>query len=247
MSQERNILVTNKAVYNLKNKELKRRMDIGSLKGITVTKTTEEFVLHGMDLEYDYNYVSPKRSLIVKFIAESYQELKGVEIPFCELNEKSLKKVVTLKDEKKKDLSFSRMPNTGLTSVKDYINPDVEMTRSGTIFSRRKEFKEVHLSDFKPIRVLGRGSFGKVTMVEFLKTKELYAMKSLKKDVLLDQDQVENTLLEKKILTELEHPFLVGLVFCFQTEERIYFILPFIHGGELFQHLKKFRIFEEDK
>lgn len=247
MSQERNILITNKAVYNLKNKELKRRIEIASLKGVTVTKTTEEFVLHGMDLEYDYNYVSPKRKIIVQFIAEAYLEGKKEEIAFCELNEKSLKRVVTLKDEKKKDLSFSRMPGSGLSNVRDYIAPETDMSRSGTIFSRRKEFKEVKLTDFKPIKVLGRGSFGKVTMVEFVKTKELYAMKSLKKDVLLDQDQVENTLLEKKILTELEHPFLVGLVFCFQTEERIYFILPFIHGGELFQHLKKFRIFEEDK
>jgi hypothetical protein len=247
MSQERNILITNKAVYNLKNKELKRRIEISSLKGITVTKTTEEFVLHGMDLEYDYNYVSPKRKIIVQLIADAYNEGKKQDIAFCELNEKSLKRVVTLKDEKKKDLSFSRMPLSGLSSVRDYIAPETDMSRSGTIFSRRKEYKEVKLSDFKPIKVLGRGSFGKVTMVEFVKTKELYAMKSLKKDVLLDQDQVENTLLEKKILTELEHPFLVGLVFCFQTEERIYFILPFIHGGELFQHLKKFRIFEEDK
>ena len=72
-------------------------------------------------------------------------------------------------------------------------------------------------------------------------------MKSLKKDVLLDQDQVESTLLEKKILESLDHPFLVGMVFCFQTEERIYFIMPFIRGGELFQHLRNFRFFDEEK
>ena len=53
-------------------------------------------------------------------------------------------------------------------------------------------------------------------------------MKSLKKDVLLDQDQVESTILEKKILQTLDHPFLVGMIFCFQTEERIYFIMRFI-------------------
>jgi len=78
-------------------------------------------------------------------------------------------------------------------------------------------------------------------------TKELFAMKSLKKNVILDQDQLENTLLEKKILQSLEHNFLVSLVFCFQTPERIYFVMPFMRGGELFQHLKKYRIFEEDK
>ena len=72
-------------------------------------------------------------------------------------------------------------------------------------------------------------------------------MKSLKKDVLLDQDQVESTLLEKKILQSIDHPFLVGMIFCFQTEERIYFVMPFIRGGELFQHLRNFRFFDEEK
>jgi serine/threonine protein kinase len=75
----------------------------------------------------------------------------------------------------------------------------------------------------------------------------MYAMKSLKKDVLIDQDQIENTLLEKNILQSIDHKFLVGLVFCFQTVERIYFIMPFLRGGELFQHLRKLRIFDEDK
>ena len=119
--------------------------------------------------------------------------------------------------------------------------------RSGTLYSRKKEVTEVKLEDFKTLKVLGRGSFGKVCLVEYIATKELYAMKSLKKDVLIDQDQIENTMLEKNILQELDHKFLVGLVFCFQTIERIYFVMPFLRGGELFQHLRKLRIFDEGK
>ena len=72
-------------------------------------------------------------------------------------------------------------------------------------------------------------------------------MKSLKKDILLDEDQVESTLLEKKILQNINHPFLVGMDFCFQTEERVYFVLPFLRGGELFNHLRKSRFFPENK
>lgn len=64
--------------------------------------------------------------------------------------------------------------------------------------------------------------------MEYLPTKEIFAMKSLKKDVLIDQDQIENTLLEKKILQSLDHKFLVCLVFCFQTPERIFFVMPFM-------------------
>ena len=92
------------------------------------------------------------------------------------------------------------------------------------------------------MKILGRGSFGKVSLVQYKATGEYYAMKSLKKDVLLDQDQVESTILEKKILQSLDHPFLVGMIFCFQTVERIYFVMPFIRGGELFQHLREAKI-----
>lgn len=84
-------------------------------------------------------------------------------------------------------------------------------------------------------------------MVEYKPTKELFAMKALKKDMLIDQDQIENTLLEKKILTNFEHTFLCNLIFCFQSVERVYFVMPFLRGGELFQHLKKQRIFDEEK
>mmetsp|Transcript_8359 Transcript_8359/g.8663 ORF Transcript_8359/g.8663 Transcript_8359/m.8663 type:complete len:485 (+) Transcript_8359:33-1487(+) len=253
MSQERNIVITSKAIYNLKKKELKRRIDLLTLKGISSSKLTEEFVLHGMDLEYDYNYISAKRKIIVKFVAEAYLALKGTDLNFCELEEKSLKNYVTLKTEKKKDLSFSRMPENNLTPIRDYYAhvakplPSEEVHRSNTIYCKRKDVKEVNLSDFKAIKVLGRGTYGKVTLVEYTKTNELFAMKSLKKDQLIEEDQVQNTLLEKKILQELEHPFLVELVFCFQTTERVYFVLPFMPGGELFQHLKKCRVFEEEK
>ena len=118
---------------------------------------------------------------------------------------------------------------------------------SNTVFSSHKNIKEVKLEDFKVLKVIGRGSFGKVNLVEYLPTHETYAMKSLKKDLLIEQEQIENTLLEKEILQTIDYPLLCGLVFCFQTEERIYFIMPFLSGGELFQHLRKFRTFDEDK
>lgn len=75
--------------------------------------------------------------------------------------------------------------------------------------------------------------------------KRIICYEIIKKNVLLDEEQVESTLLEKNILQSLNYPFLVGMVFCFQTEERVFFVLPFIQGGELFQHLRKFKYFPE--
>lgn len=207
-------------------------------------------------MEYDYDYVSKHRKKIIECIAKNYQDISKKEIAFCELDDKSLKHTVTLKKEKKKDQSFSRMMTENLSSINIYLYGStvpsyepikVRKTRSSTIISNDKLFKEVKLEDFHVIKVIGRGSYGKVCLVEFKPNKELYAMKSLKKDILIDQEQIESTLLEKKILESIDHPFLVGLIFCFQTEDRVYFVMPFLRGGELFQHLRKFRIFDEEK
>ena len=63
--------------------------------------------------------------------------------------------------------------------------------------------------------MIGRGSFGKVFLVVHKLSGEVYAMKSLRKDVILDSDQVESTKLEKSILMQADHPFLVGMSYVF--------------------------------
>ena len=268
MSQERSIILTDKSLYNLKKREFRRKIPYNQIRGITYSKLTDEFVVHGNDDEYDYEYVSPERNLIICLIAIFYQNLVFKPLPICEVQEKSLKNFVTGKKEKKKDGSFSRMDTKFLIDTTDFINKNmseiyegkkhtkvqgdekkstIDKKRTNTIFSKHKTIKTVSLEDFQVLKILGRGSFGKVSLVQYKGSDQYYAMKSLKKDVLLDQDQVESTILEKKILESLDHPFLVGLVFCFQTVERIYFVMPFIRGGELFQHLRTERFFKEEK
>ncbi len=59
MHQDRNIVITNQAVYNFKKTSLKRRIDINVIKGISLSRITDEFVIHCIDSEHDYNYKSP--------------------------------------------------------------------------------------------------------------------------------------------------------------------------------------------
>lgn len=96
-------------------------------------------------------------------------------------------------------------------------------------------------------KVIGRGSFGKVFLVEKKNSSEVYAMKSLRKDVIIDYDQVESTKLEKEILMQADHPFLVGMHYVFQTEQKIFFVMRFVRGGELFMHLRNATRFAEDR
>jgi len=105
--------------------------------------------------------------------------------------------------------------------------------------------KEPKLEDFKIIKVLDKGSFGKVFLVENKLNGRFYAMKRIRKDVLIEKKQIENTQNEKKILLDLEHPFLLGMSYVIQNDLRIYFFLDFIEGGNLYQNMFKVKRFKE--
>ena len=116
--------------------------------------------------------------------------------------------------------------------------------RTGTLFSRKKG-ENVTLDDFNLLKVLGRGAFGKVMMVEKKSTKEIFALKSLRKEEVIENDQLEHTKTEKMILEHVNYPFLVDLAYAFQTPDKIFFAMKFMKGGELFQHLRHAKRFDE--
>ena len=119
--QGRNMLLTDKAIYNLKKTSLKRRIDYKTVMGITLSKQSDEFVIHCEDIDYDYHYISPRKKMIVEIIAKNYQIIKEEELKLFEINVKTLNTFVTTKKEKEKQQKLSRMPKTGQISVKDYL------------------------------------------------------------------------------------------------------------------------------
>jgi hypothetical protein len=108
--------------------------------------------------------------------------------------------------------------------------------------------KRITLADFNIEKLVGKGSFGKVFLVTGKKSNEFYAMKALKKDVVLQDDDVECTMLERDVCKlGNRNPFLTKLYCTFQNEEFLFFLMEFLNGGDLMFHIVDSKKFTEDR
>lgn len=258
MRQEREIVLTEQAIYNIKKQKVQRRIQFEKLESITVSKMSSEFVFHVSD-EHDYRYLSfAHRTALIETILYILFRVKKLcsvfkiyYVDMVNLNHvmtthaKFREKIVIRPDES----------NATLVDLEKFEEEEKReekrktqlKTRTTMLYNKNKtENVELSLSDFELIKVLGKGAFGKVILAQKLDNKKLYAIKILKKKDILAQDQLEHTKAEKAILQHVNHPFVVGLEYAFQTPEKVYFVLEFMSGGELFQHLRSFRRFQED-
>ena len=114
-------------------------------------------------------------------------------------------------------------------------------------FYQKKPVSAPRLDSFKMIKVIGKGSFGKVFLVQELQTGDMFALKVLRKDNIIKRNQVEHTKTERSVLGYVNHPFIVGLKMAFQSKDKLYFVLDYCAGGELFFHLSKVGKFTEPR
>ncbi|KAI0489647.1 serine/threonine-protein kinase psk1 [Xylaria cf. heliscus] len=107
--------------------------------------------------------------------------------------------------------------------------------------------RKMQAEDFEPLRCLGKGTYGTVLLVKQRNTGRLYAQKQFKKaSVVVEKELVEQTKTERQILESVSrHPFVVNLYYAFQDHEKLYLILEYGQGGELFTYLSTEKMFSE--
>lgn len=106
-------------------------------------------------------------------------------------------------------------------------------------FRANKNNKHLNIEDFDLLKVIGKGSFGKVMQVRKHDTQRIYALKTIRKAHIISRSEVNHTLAERTVLAQIDNPFIVPLKFSFQSPEKLYLVLAFVNGGELFHHLQR--------
>ncbi|KAG0234431.1 Serine/threonine kinase [Actinomortierella wolfii] len=146
-----------------------------------------------------------------------------------------------------------RIPSTTpLMEQRPLVMPPVQPPSLKIVNKQSNKASKVRygMDDFHFIAVLGKGNFGKVMLAEEKKTGELFAIKALKKESIVKQDEVESARSEKRIFqvaTKERHPFLTTMHACFQTDTRLYFVMEYVRGGDLMMHIQRDRRFGEQR
>ncbi|XP_071440740.1 serine/threonine-protein kinase Sgk1-like [Hetaerina americana] len=149
--------------------------------------------------------------------------------------------------------TFLLLNDSGATKEEPSILSPESKTSSDAINKRKidlgpSERPQVKPSDFEFLHVIGKGSFGKVLLARHCADKKHYAVKVLQKRLILKRNETQHIMSERNVLlSNLQHPFLVGLHFSFQTQTKLYFVLDLVNGGELFFHLQRERTFPESR
>eukprot|EP01135_Chromosphaera_perkinsii_P009560 Nk52_evm10s1810 gene=Nk52_evmTU10s1810 len=101
-------------------------------------------------------------------------------------------------------------------------------------------------SDFTCLKVIGKGAFGTVKLVQKDDTGHIYAMKRMVKSEMLEREQVDHVRAEREILAEANNPWIVQLFYSFQDSKYLYFIMEFLAGGDMMTQLIKYDIFSDE-
>ena len=261
--KERNLIITDSAIYTFQNKKLKKSLKYNDIKALTFSSKSNEFILHRKN-QYDFHFSCSDKIKLICALIKAYEKKMQKPITLCEIKEKSLKQYATSKKEKKKDANMSRMDKnkiidtqtflidheqknilsktkTNINTNTNYIfNLNLDEENNNVIKEENsfglifyKDNEDICENDLDFINIIGKGKMGKIYLVQNLLNKEYYAMKSLDKN---DIEEYSKDNIEK-IVKNLNMEFLTNIKLCFETKNRIYFCFEFIQNENLFYYI----------
>lgn len=236
-----------------------RKIGLYNIDAITLSETSNEFIIHIFDDEDERLACYTNRQEVIQiilYILTTKKTDNGMDpdkVPIYFVADANLDLYVT--NEEDLEDGHTIRPDDKYMVLMDYKDIiDRYQNYETDKFRDRRPNRVLHnvtntrlsIENFELLKLLGKGAHGKVLLCEKkTEDRELYAMKILKKQHIIDNKQLEHTKAEKNILSYVNHPFLVSLQYAFQTDQKIYFVMEFMKGGELFQHLKKIKKFTE--
>jgi len=252
-NQERNFIITDKAIYNLKNLNNQRKIDIKKIKGFTISKLCDQIVIHGDENEYDYFIETPLKKNLIETVENIYQLLTGKELLFSIQNTLNLRDYVTTKKEKLKNPKLSKIDTSHLMSIREYIesegnvniNSHLETQKLSIIFNKNNKYKEEKLSNFQLLKIIGKGKSSYIYLSKY--QNKNVVLKVIDKLYIINNSLIPQIKLEKNILSSFNEDFLIQMDFFFMTETKIIFVMPFYQGGDLYQLQIKRKTFDETK
>lgn len=271
VEQKRDLIITDQALYNFNNNSLKRRLPIKSIKGLTASKTSDEFVIHGEDAEYDYHYTYKNKRKIIQILAAVYYSTTSHKLNFALVKEDKLNEYVTISNEKRKDKNKSKFNDKFSLDIDVYLYGN--LTRKNSIRTHKQNqdlisvmkaqrtelvflndtnsFKEPNKIKIENFRILGslinKSFYGKLYWTESIFNNNFYLMRVINypeiMELISDIEKVTTSFASN--CTSLTSADCI-----FKTEDKTFILNkfnPFFEGGYLFYHLKNSMTFNETK
>lgn len=160
------------------------------------------------------------------------------EVDFFVKNGGDTEKITLIKDSVERGIrSYAAVSTSSVSTVASNVKVvKDEQVKDDESFTMKVVIGPQH---FDLLKLIGEGAFGKVILVKNCLDSKLYAMKVISKKLLKKKNHISYMKSERDILTKIDHPFVVSLWFAFQSEKKIFLVMDFLAGGELFFHLKR--------
>ena len=263
-AEERVIVLTNKFLYNLKGKKYRSKIDIRNITGITISKVSDEFVIHTCEIEYDFHYSCEKRTLILEILARVYYFLTRAKLDLSLVEDDMLDHYVTQKSDKKANKGKTKFDPQRFIDIDHYLYGNVDKQSSKTFASVTKtlkseiifynpitckdlDLKKVRIENFRHLEVLSLSVYGDVVLGEYMPTGEIYFIRTINSsdtnefcltfDILMDIN-----------LCSMDFPFMAPLDILLKTQTVTYLITKFkgnFEGGYLISKVYDCGIFCE--